>query len=1083
MKINYVLSDRTKSATTKTLVEVVSRAEKDMLTNFVVIVPETKSIIIEKELLALSKKGAFANIFIYSFVRLLNRLNFAKKETIISKQTAVMLIRKIVYENIDNLDCYKKTAKNINFAEKIYDTLQQFKSSEVSYEDLKLAYLQADSALKSKLKDIIFIYEKYEELLGETIFDDCDKLNLIKRFVKKSDFIKNAEIFVVGFDNITNEMISVLEELAKNAKEITFSSVYFSEKREDKYIQNNELFYKYRRVAENLKYPYVPALASSRLKGDFYVAATNLFLPTIKQAKYNGDIKIFAANNKEQEIRFVASKIIEFVNSGLKFKDIGVLSLDIVNDEKIIKRIFDEFKINYFVNQEIDISNHCLILFIKLCFELYLSHLSSDKVLKFLKSEFFREQKAYEFENFVFEYGLNYNDFLKPLKKEWKESCRDFDNFANLLCKFQDFYIKFAEKLKNAKTALEFSNVILYALEYFNVENKLKEVSEFQITCGLREESQVSSAIYAKVKEFLEMLCNFLGDMKMMPDEFLQVFLSGFSVVKLNLVPVSVDCVVVQNNTDGFYNIKNMFIVGADEDMFPMVIKDSGIILDSELEKTNILSGKKIEPTTKDINAREKFIAYESILEPSEKLYISYSVQALDGTQKKPSRIIQRLAALFGKDIFIKGFNQPKFISKISYEREFAEHISDYFSGEYLLYDINNEYLVLKGELGTYFNSYLFESLQNNPSFVIDNAKELYFSHSRTSSSQIEKYFACPYQFFANYGLRLKENKNAKLSKLDIGVLLHKVAEIFVKNINKFKGFEEEKLAEQIESYLLNIFDKLNLNKSRNQAAVKFLFEESMRLCKFLLKEQNESGFKASCNEFVFCGENSPKLVLDGGEELSLEGKIDRIDEWGDYVRIIDYKTGDIDADLFSIYYGKKIQLVSYLSAISGIKNKKIAGLFYLPIHSDYVKNISKLEEKYKMNGFLLKDIDVIKHMDNNLSFDFPKSNFVPILIKSNDDVKTRNVFELSRAGQKFLTENEFNNLKKYIEKLCRKAACEIREGYIEPSPLKKGDDEATMPCAYCELAGFCGLENARFSEGRKCQANIDIDKFKEEEI
>ncbi len=1083
MKINYILSDRTKSATTKALAEVVSRAEKNMFTNFGVRVPETKSIISEKELLALSKTGAFANIFIYSFVRLLNRLDFAKKETIISKQTAVMLIRKIVYDNFDKFECYQKTAKNINFAEKIYDTLQQFKSSEVSCEDLKLAYLQADSALKSKLKDIIFIYEKYEELLGETIFDDCDKLNIIKKFAKKSDFIKNSEIFVVGFDNITNEMISVLEELAKNAKEITFSSVYFSEKREDKYIQNNELFFKFRRVAENLKYPYVPVLAPSHLKGDFYSAANNLFLPKIKQTKYNGDIKIFAANNKEQEIRFVASKIIEFINSGMKFKDLGVLCLDIASDEKIIKRVFDEFKINYFINQEIDISNHYLILFIKLCFELYLSHLSSDKVLKFMKSKFLNNQKACEFENFVNEYGLNYNDFLKPLKKEWKENCKDFEDFANLLYKFQCFYIKFAEKLKNAKIASEFADVILYALEHFNIENKLKEISEFQLKSGLREEAQVGLAIYAKVKDFLAMLCNFLGDMKMTPDEFLQVFLSGFSVVKLNLVPVSVDCVVVQNNTDGFYKIKNMFIVGADEDMFPMVIKDSGIILDSELEKTNILSGKKIEPTTKDINAREKFIAYESILEPSEKLYISYSAQSLDGSQKKASRIIQRLAVLFGKEIFVKGFNQPKFISKASYEREFAEHIADYLSGEYLLYDINNEYLVLRDELGEYFNSYLFESLQNKPSFVIDNAKELYFSHSKTSTSQIERYFACPYQFFASYGLRLKENKNAKLSKLDIGVLLHKVAEIFVKNISKFKGLEEEKLEREIESYLLNIFDKLNLNKSRNQAAVKFLFEESKRLCRFLLKEQNESSFKASYNEFVFSGDNSPKLVLDGGEVLSLEGKIDRIDEWGDYIRIIDYKTGDIDADLFSIYYGKKIQLVSYLSALSEIKNKKIAGLFYLPIHSDYVKNINKIEEKYKMNGFLLKDIDTIKHMDNNLSFDSPKSNFVPILIKSNDDVKTRNVFELSRAGQKFLTENEFENLKEYIEKLCSKAASEICEGYIEPSPLKKGDDEATMPCAYCELAGFCGLENARFSEGRRCQTNIDIDKFKEEEI
>ena len=40
------------------------------------------------------------------------------------------------------------------------------------------------------------------------------------------NILGNFYVYVIGFDNITFEMQSVLRDLAINAKEITFSSVY-----------------------------------------------------------------------------------------------------------------------------------------------------------------------------------------------------------------------------------------------------------------------------------------------------------------------------------------------------------------------------------------------------------------------------------------------------------------------------------------------------------------------------------------------------------------------------------------------------------------------------------------------------------------------------------------------------------------------------------------------------------------------------------------------------------------------------------------------------------------------------------------
>ena len=96
MKINYILSDTTKNATSSAILSIVKKAEQNPFQDFIVIVPETKSIIIEKEILERSTSKAFANVFVYSFVRLINRLGFVSADKMVSKQSCVLLLRKMI---------------------------------------------------------------------------------------------------------------------------------------------------------------------------------------------------------------------------------------------------------------------------------------------------------------------------------------------------------------------------------------------------------------------------------------------------------------------------------------------------------------------------------------------------------------------------------------------------------------------------------------------------------------------------------------------------------------------------------------------------------------------------------------------------------------------------------------------------------------------------------------------------------------------------------------------------------------------------------------------------------------------------
>ena len=1081
MRINYILSATTNGATTKALREVIKQSENDIFGNYIIIVPEPKSIAIEREILDLSTNGAVSNVFIYSFVRLLDRIGEIDEHKILSKQTCVMLLRQIIMENAENLKCYHKACQTNGFAEKIYDTIQQFKSSGVDVNDLRNAINSCDESLRIKLYDILLIFEEYQRLLGDSMFDDCDKLNLLSQFSRTNEFIKDAHIFIVGFDNVTAEMISVLKDFAINAKSVTFSACYFNNDRKDKYIQNNELYRKYVSVAEKLKYPYVPIYSNPVLSGDFWNMQNYLFSTEQKQVASDGSVKLLEFSSKRQEIEFVAGQIIQEVKAGKRFRDLAVIDSEFDEDEVLLKEIFEDYNIPYFLKKSHNISNHFFIDFIKNSVDMIRFNLSKDTVLCWISNALISSYDYAVFENYVNEFGINYSAFLKHVTEQEIEDSEKRQKINEILDFIKNFYEVFRNEFSQERKVCDFIQSINRIANTFDVQEKLKNLSMFERDNNLIVEAEITEMIFEKFTQVNNNFVNFLGNLIVSPERFMQIYLTGFSEVEINIKPVSIDSVYIQKNIDGLYKIKSLFVIGAVEGKFPISLQDSGIILDKELLDAGVAINKEIEPTVKQINKRENYKIYEMLLLPTEKLFLSYSLKSLSGASNKPSRVFGRVKNLFKLDI-VKDYYHEEIVSKKMAEKKFAKSVGEYLiRGEELKKEINLEYNRLRNGMSARLKGYFKNMQMSNQEFVISNARKIFFKDNKTSVSQLEQYFACPYAFFVKYGLRLKENKKASISSLDIGTIVHKFTELFVKNISLFDGLNEDEFDKESEKIFSRALDELTINRKKNVAVLKFISDETKRLAKYIFNEQKMSNFKNEprLNEFRFKASNSVHFVVDAETIISLEGVIDRIDKFGDYIRIIDYKTGKIENNLNAIYYGKKLQLVSYLHAISKIGKQKIAGIFYFPIHSDFVKIEKKIKNNYKMSGFLLDDIDVVKNMDITLSYDNPESCFVPLKIKTSAEVKKIGKLEISHgASNNYLSEADFQSLKSYNERLCVQAIKEILSGYIEPSPLQKISDNAGRECLYCEFAGFCGRENARFGDGRKYGTNITLSNF-----
>ena len=98
------------------------------------VVPDRFSLSMEKLVMEKLDLKASFDIDVLTFPRLANYVigDFAGKE-IISKLDAVVIIQLLLKRNEEKFVCFNKTAKNITFAEVLFDSIAQIKSCNISF--------------------------------------------------------------------------------------------------------------------------------------------------------------------------------------------------------------------------------------------------------------------------------------------------------------------------------------------------------------------------------------------------------------------------------------------------------------------------------------------------------------------------------------------------------------------------------------------------------------------------------------------------------------------------------------------------------------------------------------------------------------------------------------------------------------------------------------------------------------------------------------------------------------------------------------------------------------------------------------
>ena len=194
---------------------------------------------------------------------------------------------------------------------------------------------------------------------------------------------------------------------------------------------------------------------------------------------------------------------------------------------------------------------------------------------------------------------------------------------------------------------------------------------------------------------------------------------------------------------------------------------------------------------------------------------------------------------------------------------------------------------------------------------------------------------------------------------------------------------------------------------------------------------------------------------------IEIIGKIDRVDigksQDKTYFRIIDYKSSIKNIDLNEVEAGLQIQLLTYLDAMTKGEDMIPAGVLYFHLIDPIVKankNMSEedieqeIKKKFKMQGLVLADVNVVKMMDQNL--EKGASNVIPAYLDKEGN--------LNKHRSSVITQEQFQDLQRYIHITIQQIAKEMLSGRIDVKPYYS-DKKKQTPCQFCQYHAICQFD------------------------
>lgn len=1083
--------------------------------SMVMILPEHATFQVEHALASAPGITGFTRAYVFGFRRLAHRILMETGGAVrphITELGKRIVLNRLLHEHKAEFKIFHRAAAQRSFADILASMIQEFKAYGVSPESLAEVEGQCTGLpVGDKLHDLALVYQGFERFLKGRYTDPEDYLTLLAEKIPQSVILHQAQVWVDGFTWFNPQEAGVIEQLLQNCAAVTIT-LCLANADSGEQASETALFHRQwdtRRklldMARNMgaEVEEVVLNQTPRFRAPLlrHMEEQLFTFPSKAWMEEAQSVVITEAANRRVEVEGMARDMLRLCREeGYRWRDIGILLRDAETYGDIVETVLADYEIPFFSDRKRHPVHHPLAELLRSVLEVIMERWSYEPLFRCFKTDLFdlSRDEIDKLENYVLEFGIRGTKWtneqpwtfirrfslgedaeLNEVQQEQLEAINAIRQRAVLPV------LAFEQQVKRAVTVVEMTTALYEFLAGLMVPEKLEAWAVQAEEAGNLEQAREHRQLWEQIIQLLEQIVEICGTEEMTITDYGTMLNEGLEGLTLSLIPPGLDYVTVSPmEQTSLVNIRSIYIPGVNDGVLPMRSRGEGLLTDAERGQMAQM-GLELAPGSQSDSFAERFLVYTALTRARDYIWLSYPLADEEGKGMSPSLLIRRI-----RELAPVPFRSLPVEPLPGSEQQYIAHGKRSISA---LAAVLRSYKGGEPIAGIWWDVYNWARRQQGLEQYVERSVAGLFHHNqveflpgsvtrrlypkqhvlRGSVTRFESFQACPFKHFAQYGLSLKERAVFRLQAPDWGQFLHAALKGFGDQLQEAgrswgsmdEGEYKELVHQVVEELAPKLQNEILLSSEQHKHLVGRLKRTVTRAIRRLVEFDRVSVFKPMAMEKSFGRGNDslPPLIYMLPDDISLEivGQIDRLDvaelDGKKYMLIIDYKSGGAWLKLVDVYYGLRLQLLTYLLVASkAYKDCLPAGVLYYflknPNVSDKIKLdadeiCKKINGLLKMPGWVLANSQVIRLLDQTID---GYSEFLKVALKK-DDTFYSNCLSYVKEPE------EFQLLLCHVEKKLVDTAREIMEGNIAISPYAL--DKRT-PCGFCQYSAVCQFDN-----------------------
>lgn len=1068
----------------------------------IVVVPKQLTLQTERTLLkVLDLPGSF-RLQVLSPERLCGRIFEAAGQpegVRVDERGRVMLVRSAARQVDGRLKLYRGAVHRRGFAERCARQLELIRQAGLTPQALFACAESAEGVLRMKLDDLGVILEAYEALIEGRFQDGESEFARAVERAPQAAFLRDAGVCFYGFDLTPPTLHALIGAVAAACPDTSV----FLPLANDEAARDFDAWLPLKGCYERLYNaarragvwePERVCVETRAIEGraclvlpepgqdeSLSLLSRELFaFPARSDASDEPpkSVQIAALRGPLEECRFAAALCRRLVmQHNWRWSDIQILCRDLDGYRQPLQEAFRAYEAPLFLSASRPASRHALSECLTAALRLSDANPRMEDALALLRTGYMplSMDEADRLANHARKYGLKPWALLRPLKRGTEAEIQALESVRE---RFAAPVNALKRRLKRADALKGQLSALFQFLTEIEAPARLQAHLNALIEADLRQQAGEESQVWNRVIGALDQMAGLMGDEPLSFSELRQTLEESLDAAVIKPLPQSGDAVYAQTTDRVVAQRAKALIILGETDRAG--VDADGLLNAGQQQAFARLSRAYVGPDDAELSRMRRFYLKSAVEMAEAYLCVTCPLSGIDGGAQRPGALIGLIRGVFpalgvrGGVLEDAGIQRMLRAAPEAAAAYSARALSGASEGE-RVEAVDRAALAglarVIADAGTpaWQSARLKQALARvgmalrhgesaqrlNPA----TAKALYGELRRQSVTRLEKFALCPFAYFTQYGLRPLRIEPYELSARDEGTFFHDaVHEFLLASMDDLNALDDASARARMDGIADRLLGALAESGPLGDSAVALAEKRRLKAtagtCAAVLAEHMRgSRFNPAALETDFGVEDGvARLTVNAvSGECTLEGRIDRIDEWaaGGYLRVIDYKRGGRDLALDAVYHGLSLQLPVYLAAAMKKRREQSAGVYYfsldegiLATQSTDINEIEKARrDNFRLTGLAPDDMTLLEAQSPNFA------DVLNVRVNTGGGLR-KGTLATDAGGFRALMRRTLQKAAEHLDG--------IREGLMQAAPARYRQQN---PCQYCDWREVCQFD------------------------